>query len=174
MTDEEKMTLRKMKARATVMDIEMKRRRHPPTLKVTGCPENEYNGTYSQHGETVNGAPVYESLHKDRSNKGVFLIYKANDGQSGHQWIITRNRDDISKDAGSYRSLSSAISPHRVLMWERLRFGMMGVTSRWEKCSELHVAEGKLIVSLYKFKCQNIVCLMNMFFFGFSNTKRTR
>ena len=77
MTDEEKMTLRKMKARATVMDIEMKRRRHPPTLKVTGCPENEYNGTYSQHGETVNGAPVYESLHKDRSNTGVFLIYKA-------------------------------------------------------------------------------------------------
>ena len=99
------------------------------------------------HGETVNGAPVYESFHKDRSNKGVFLIYKANDGQSGHEWIITRNRDDISKDAGSYRACrlrslrikNNAGTPS---------FCMMGVTSRWEKCSELHVAEGKLIVSL--------------------------
>ena len=123
------------------MEIEMKRRVHPPTLKVTGCPEREYNGSYSHHGNELNGAPLYESHHKCKTDTNHFYIYKANDGQNGLEWIMTRNQEDIKKDLGLFRSATSAVAPHRVALWERLRTGMMGLSVRWEACADLGVHE---------------------------------
>jgi hypothetical protein len=142
------MTRRQTKARATVMELEMQRRVHPPTVKITGCPDSEFVGSYSIRGEEVHGAPLYESHHKCRQDRHHFYIFKANDGDSGLEWLITRNQSDIETDKGQYRSAAAAVSPYRVALWERVRYGMMGMTVRWEVCSEMHVTEPDKVSSI--------------------------